>query len=171
MAIVDCERCGAHCKIATLRSSNAKMLRHSKEAKGLCVNCAVHDWLRNTYPPNILLAKSGPKVLLYPHIQKQFTEIMRIGFADAQPDEIDWNKIVENWDLPFPKKIKPSCTNPCSQQELNEIAAGKRQGFSQWIPTKPDPLGGKMTITSFEELNLLKPGAGDELKRCLRKQK
>jgi len=177
--IVNCERCKAPCKTSELRSSNAKMLRHSKEPKGLCVNCAVHDWLRNTYPPNIILAGSGPKILLYPHIQKQFAEIMRFGSADAKPDEIDWNRIVDNWDLPFPNKIKPSCANPCSQRELDEITAGKRQGFLSMIPPKPDPhgllaqasSGGKLTITSFEELNQLKPGCGDELKKCLRKLK
>lgn len=166
--IVNCKRCGTRCKVAGPRNSNAKMLRLSKEPKGLCVNCAVHDWLRNTYPPNIILAQSGPKILLYPHIQKQFADIMRTGFADAKPDEIDWDRIVENWDLPFPKKIKPSGMNPCSQQELDEIAAGKRQGLGQRIPPKPDPLGGKLTITSLEELNQLEPGFGDKLKKCLR---
>ncbi|MFB0523950.1 MAG: hypothetical protein ACETVZ_00290 [Phycisphaerae bacterium] len=165
--IIHCERCEARCKIDSLRNPDAKILRHSKEPKGLCVNCAVHDWLRNTYPPNILLAQSGPKILLYPHIQKQFAEIMRSGFADAKPDEIDWERIIENWDLPFPNKIKRSCSNPCSQQELDEITAGKRPGLGQMVPSKPDPLGGKATITSFEELNELKPGLGDELKRCL----
>jgi len=167
MNIVTCERCQANCKIDPLISSDAKMLRRSK-AKGLCVNCAVHDWLRNTYPPNILLAKSGPKVLLYPHIQKQFAEIMKVGLADAKPDEIDWNRIVENWDLPFPHKIKPSGMNPCSQLELDEVAAGKRHGLSH-IP-KPDPLGGKTTITSFEELNQLEPGLGDKFRKCLRSE-
>lgn len=124
--IICCERCKAYCKVVGPRNSKAKMLRLSKEPKGLCINCAVHDWLRNTYPPNILLAQSGPNILLYPHIQKQFADIMRIGFADAKPDEINWNLIVENWDLPFPQKIKPSATNPCTQREIDEIAAGKR---------------------------------------------
>lgn len=113
-----CERCEARCRVAASRNSKAKMLRHSK-GKGLCVNCAVHDWLRNTYPPNIILAQSGPKVLLFPHIQEQFTEIMRTGFADAKPDEIDWERIVENWDLPFKNKVKATATNPASQDVLD----------------------------------------------------
>jgi len=96
---------------------------------------------------------------------------MRVGLADAKPDEINWERIVENWDLPFPKKIKPSCTNPCTQEELDEIATGKRQGFGRMIPPKADKLGDKMTITSFEELNELEPGLGDELKQCLSKPK
>jgi len=167
----DCERCGAKIKVDAMPGSKAKMLRRSKEPKGLCVNCAVHDWLRNTYPPNILLAQSGPKILLFPHIQEQFAEIMKVGFADAQPDEIDWNRIVDNWDLPFPEKIKPSGMNPCSQLLLDEIAAGKRPGLGSIGPPEPDPLAGVRMITSFEQLNELSPGLGDELKNCLNKSR
>ncbi|MBA7622592.1 hypothetical protein ES703_29970 [subsurface metagenome] len=168
---VHCQRCEARCKVDDLRNPDAKMLRRSKESWGLCINCAVHDWLRNTYPPNILLAQSGPKILLYPHIQQQFTDIMRVACADARPAEINWNIIVENWELPFPQKIKPSASNPCSQLELDEIASGKRPGLGCLGPVTPDPLGGKTTITSFEELNLLEPGMGDELKRTLDRTK
>lgn len=126
---VNCERCGTRCKVNGPQNSKAKMLRRSKEPKGLCVNCAVHDWLRNTYPVNMILAGSGPKILAYPDIQKQFTEIMRVGLADAQPDEINWNLIIEKWDLPFPHKIKPSATNPCTQREIDEIAVGKHRAL------------------------------------------
>lgn len=161
-----CERCGARLKVNAIPGSEAKMLRRSKVPKGLCINCAVQDWLRNTYPPNILLAESGPKILLYPIIQEKFADLMRAGLSDATPDEIDWQRVVENWDLPFPKKIKPSPMNPCSQRELEEIAAGKRPGLS-FVPPEPDPLGGKMVITSFEDINKLSPGLGDNLKRCL----
>ncbi len=114
---VDCQRCGQRCRVDPLQGSKAKMLRRS--TKGLCANCAVHDWLRNTYPPNIILAQSGPKVLLFPHIQEQFTEIMKIGFADAQPDEIDWQRIVDNWELPFKNKVKATAMNPASQDVLD----------------------------------------------------
>lgn len=126
--IINCQRCGARCRITGPPGKKAKMLRFAK-GPGLCVNCAVHDFLRNTYPPNILIAQSGPKVLLFPHIQEQFAEIMKSGFADASPDEIDWQIIVDNWDLPFPHKMKKSPMNPVSQKELDEIAIGKRPGL------------------------------------------
>ncbi len=73
--IIKCKRCGASCKVDALRDSKAKMLRHSKEPKGVCVNCAVHDWMRNTYPVNLILAqsRSGPKSLLIPQIQELLT--------------------------------------------------------------------------------------------------
>lgn len=164
--IVYCERCKAPCKAAELRDSKAKMLRHSEEPKGLCVNCAVHDWLRNTYPPNILLAQSGPGVLRFPHIQEHFAEIMRIGFADAKPDEIDWQRIVDNWDLPFPSKIKPTAANPCDQQELDAIKAGTHPGLGG----RPAVCGPRPARKSLKELNELDPGLGDELGKCLRSE-
>ena len=120
---VICERCKAPCKVAGRQNSKAKMLRHSKDPKGLCVNCAVHDWLRNTYPVNMILAGSGPTILAYSHIQKQFTEIMRVGLADAQPDEISWDLIIENWDLPFKGKVKATAMNPASQAVLDREPA------------------------------------------------
>lgn len=167
---VECQRCGEPCRLSGPPSKNAKMLRFA-EGPGLCVNCAVHDWLRNTYPPNILLAHSGPKVLLFTHIQEQFAEIMRIGFADAKPDEIDWNRIVENWDLPFPHKMKKGPMNPCSQKELDEIASGKRTGLGLMNTPDHKPLSEiKTVITSFEEMNELEPELGDEMRRCLRSE-
>ena len=44
---------------------------------------------------------------------------MRVGGADANPDEIDWNQIVENWDLPFKNKVKATAMNPASQAVLD----------------------------------------------------
>ncbi len=124
-AIVLCERCGARCKVGDKRNPDAKMLRLSREPKGLCVNCATHDWLRNTYPVNMQVAESGPGILVHPHIRKIFGDLMQAAGADAKLDEINWNLVNENWDLPFPHKIKPSATNPCSQEQLDEITAGK----------------------------------------------
>jgi len=167
-----CQRCGVKLKVDAKRSSEAKMLRRSKEPKGLCVNCAVHDWLRNTYPPNIQLAESGPKILLIPHIQVVFAEIMKAGFADARPDEIDWKLIVDNWELPFPTKIKTSGMNPCSQKELDEVAAGKRPGLGGHRPRPSVCEIAKMRNNcTFEDLNELKPGLGDQFKECLNKNR
>ena len=162
-----CERCGVQLKVDAVPGSEAKMLRRSKVPKGFCINCAVHDWLRNTYPPNMLLAQSGPNVLLYTHIQEQFAELMKTGFADANPDEIDWQRIVDNWDLPFPNKLKTSGMNPCSQQDLDEVAAGTRPGLG--AITEDSPLvKNQGVIRSFEELDELEPDLGDKLRKCLR---
>lgn len=164
--IIACGRCGARCKVEGPGNPDAKMLRRSSEPKGLCVNCATHDWLRNTYPCNMLLASSGPKILLWPAIREQFADILRAGSSDCDPDEINWTLINENWELPFPHKIKPSPSNPCTQKELDEIAAGKREGFGRCGPPQPSllDLADNMTITSFEQANEVRPGLGDHLK-------
>ena len=165
----NCERCGVQLQVDAVPGSEAKMLRRSKMPKGFCINCAVHDFLRNTYPPNIQLAESGPQILLIPHIQTLFAGIMKAGFADANPDEINWQRIVDNWELPFPNKIKLSSMNPVNQKEIDEIAAGTHPAFDS-----PDYDRGKLlmreggVIKSFEQLNELSPGLGDELRKCLR---
>jgi len=117
-----CQRCGVRCKVDPKAGSQAKMLKRDKSPKGLCVNCAVHDFLRNTYPVNLLLAQSGPKSLAFPHIQEQFAGIMRSRCSDALPDEICWQAIIDNWDLPFPHKLKSSSVNPVNQAELDRAA-------------------------------------------------
>lgn len=168
-SIIHCERCGARCKVAGPRNSDAKMLRRSREPKGLCVNCAVHNWLRNTYPPNILLAQSGPKVLLYPHIQEQFTGLMLVGMADAQPDEINWNLIVENWELPFPKKVKATATNPCSQEVLDmepEMQAREEEFFREEMIAQEEGFESLFEKRQAEQDRIIK----DEFLPLLRKQ-
>jgi len=150
--------------------SEARLLRRSKVPKGFCINCAVHNFLRNTYPPNIQLAESGPGILLIPHIQKVFADIMKAGFADANPDEIDWQRIVDNWELPFLKKVRLSASNPCSQEQLEAVAAGTEPGLG--AITENSPLIKKRgTITSFDELNQIVPGLGDEFKKLMRSTK
>jgi hypothetical protein len=113
-----CGRCGALCKVDPVAGSKAKMLKHSKQPKGLCVNCAVHDFLRNTYPVNMLLAQAGPRGLALTHIQEQFAGIMKSAGSDAMPDEIDWQAIIDNWDLPFANKVKSSPMNPMNEEDL-----------------------------------------------------
>lgn len=158
-----CPRCGIRCKIGPPPGAQAKMLRRSQTA-GLCVNCATHDFLRNTYPPNILLAESGPHVLLLPHIQEQFAGLMQVGHADAQPAEINWEQIVANWDLPFANKIRRSPMNPCDDKEFSAIKRGERRGLGQPSKsleelTKP--------IKSFEQLNEIEPDLGDKFRKLL----
>ena len=114
-----CGRCGAVCKVDPVAGSKATMLKRGRDPKGLCINCAAHDWLRNTYPVNLLLARSGPKGLAFPHIQEQFASLMKTANSDASPDEINWQKIIENWGLPFPNKVQARAENPAGQAELD----------------------------------------------------
>ena len=102
-----------------IAGSKATMLKRGKDSKGLCINCAAHDWLRNTYPANLLLAQSGPRALAFTHIQEQFAGLMKMANSDAMPEEIDWQKIIDNWDLAFPNKVRARAENPADQEELD----------------------------------------------------
>lgn len=121
MDITSCQRCKAKCKIDPKPQSNAKMLKRGKTAKGFCINCAVHNWFRNTYPANLILAgmRNPADTLRLEHIQQQFTNIMKVGLADACPDEIDWLEIIWNWALPWKNKVKGTAMNPASQMILD----------------------------------------------------
>lgn len=114
-----CRRCGASCKVDPKPDSQSRMLKRSAKPKGLCVNCTVHDQLRHLYPANLLLASSGPRVLALPHIQQQFAAILKSADSDAEPDEINWDVIIANWELPFATKVKSTATNPVTQEELD----------------------------------------------------
>lgn len=93
-----CSRCGDPCKVADTKDPAAKMLRAADKPSGYCVNCAVAEWFYVTGSREIC---PDPKGLLVPQIQEQFAKIMAASNADAKPPEINWTKVVANWDLPF----------------------------------------------------------------------
>ena len=123
-----CRRCGFKCKVDPIKDSKATMLKRSKEPKGLCINCAAHDCLRNLYPANLILARSGPKGLALPHIQQQFESILKLAGTDSEPGEINWSAVIANWDLPFPHKIKRTSVNPMNEEDMaREIKLDKKR--------------------------------------------
>lgn len=96
--VARCSRCGDPCKVASDANPDAKMLRYAKEPKGLCVNCAVAEWflvsgMREMHP--------GASSLRHKSVQDQFARVMFAHAADAKPPEINWEKVIANWDLPF----------------------------------------------------------------------
>jgi hypothetical protein len=121
------------------------MLKKGDGPKGLCINCAAHDVLRNLYPPNLLLARSGPKGLALPHVQKQFEAILQCAGTDAKPGEINWDIVIANWKLPFPHKIKRTSTNPVSQDELDRYPYEEKERENRLIERLKDPRTDKQT--------------------------
>jgi hypothetical protein len=152
-----CERCSRPCRVAPDRNPEAKLLRKSAVPKGVCVNCAATEWLMNTYPCNMLLDQSGPEHLRHPAIQEQFAAIMASGMADARPDEIDWEAVIANWDLPI--QLKGSAINPYTPTHPRR--APKPDYRPRPSPRKLGP------ITSIEELNEIEPGLGDQFRKAV----
>lgn len=107
----NCKRCGVKCRVTATQKSEAHHLRRNTVPEGMCANCAVSEWLANTYPINMILeeSKRGPSILLIPAMQEQFAELI-LKDSDLTPEEIDWQLVVDNWNLPMKVKCRP--TNP-----------------------------------------------------------
>ncbi len=113
--IIHCQRCHIPCHTGK-PDPEARLLQLSEGPKGLCVNCAVTQFFKDEkYGVSLEQLLRGTEVekdvtraLLLPHIQEQFTAILRVGCAQVVPEQIDWLEVVANWDLPFDRKtIKP----------------------------------------------------------------
>jgi len=113
------------------------MMKKAAVPKGLCINCAVHDALRHIYPVNLILARSGPKGLALPHIQRQFYTIAKMAGTDAAFEEIDWQAVIDNWDLPFPSKLRRFERNPVTEEEL---AMARLEGEQRRAGTYKEPM-------------------------------
>jgi len=98
--LVFCKRCGVPCRASGPGKADAEMLRLSTSADGLCATCAMREWLytmRHAIPVEL-----APEQFLIPAIQEQMGRLMKAARADADPSEIKWQKLVDEWDLPIP---------------------------------------------------------------------
>lgn len=102
----NCTRCGALCKVAQTSNPEARLLRHSTVASGYCPDCAVADFLQNQSQLAQLMEINpvGKQMLLDPRVQQQFAGLLTTGQADAAPAEINWQRVYDNWELPFKGK-------------------------------------------------------------------
>lgn len=107
--LAECIRCKKMCRIAGPPNPEARLLKYAtaadvKQEGGLCADCAATQFLQGVETIMSGLFLHGTQILLDLHVQEQFSEIMIIGKADADPAEVNWQRVVENWNLPFPKK-------------------------------------------------------------------
>jgi len=103
-----CVRCGRPCKPGETKNPEARPFRKAK--KGLCENCAVTQFLLcddlETLRDGLL--KNGIEVLQNPNIQEQFAKILEVGGSELSADSIEWDTVINQWDMPFPKGYEPS---------------------------------------------------------------
>ena len=101
----NCQRCGKPCQ-SGVGNPDSRPFRRSSQ--GLCLNCAITEFFKTTEPLASMfggiLGSNNPEVLLAPHMQKQVGHIMEAGHCDAKLEEVDWQIVVNQWELPFPKK-------------------------------------------------------------------
>lgn len=109
LQVVNCARCGVPCKLADTSTEDARLLRAARapETSGYCADCAATDFMQNQYPHLAELMLSNPlgkASLLDKRVQKQFAAVMAAGNADAAPAEINWQRVHDLWEMPFPKR-------------------------------------------------------------------
>lgn len=101
MQIKNCPRCNK--EVVASKSGNQRARPLRKSDKGMCLECTASSVLMS-----LPAAGMFPKeAMLAPHIQAQFSAVLRAGCADTDAHNVDWNRLVENWDLPYPAKFRP----------------------------------------------------------------
>ena len=100
----ECQRCG-RAALGGDGNPEARIMRRSQQ--GVCVDCATVIFLQrldnmhgskmhgHLLPPG----ETWATALCLPHVQEQFAAVMKAGKADANADEIDWNRVIELWDI------------------------------------------------------------------------
>ena len=96
-----CLRCGQSCGPGENENPEARPFRRSE--KGLCADCVVTQFLIGLEPLRKGLMENELEVLRDPVIQKQFAEILRVGRSELSADDIDWETVINQWELPFPR--------------------------------------------------------------------
>jgi hypothetical protein len=74
---------------------------------------------------------------------QQIENVMRVGKSDALPDEINWDRIIANWELPFPQPVRSTPENPMSEKDLARIARGGPEAWSLALRPPPRRRSGK----------------------------
>ena len=101
-----CDRCGFPCQVEGPGNPDARLIRRSQSPDGLCVALATTSILQGIETLRDGINKNGVKILLRNDVQEMFASVMEAGNADVKPEEIDWRRVIAQWDLPFPKTRK-----------------------------------------------------------------
>lgn len=103
MEITKCTRCGRQCIPGKSLNPEARPFKGAME--GLCADCVVTSFLQSDEVLQQAIVKTKKAVLLLPFAQEQFFKLMKVGRSELSSDEINWEVVVDQWDLPFPGKF------------------------------------------------------------------
>jgi hypothetical protein len=110
-ARANCLRCGVDVQVsAKKRAEKSWPFKLATIPKGFCADCVFTQFLCNTYPINMGLDRSGPELLLHPQMREAVLMSGLLEKCDMNVDEVNWQKVVANWNLPIECKTSP--TNP-----------------------------------------------------------
>ena len=107
LAEKECVRCGVPCQPDKPGNPKARPFRRAE--KGLCADCAVTHFFMSPEmePARRGILANGIEVLRSSNIQQQFASIMETGESELQSEEINWEKVIKQWDMPFPRGYQP----------------------------------------------------------------
>ena len=114
-ATKNCERCAVRCRVVAQRTLDAEVFVKGTIKPGrLCTNCLVVDFFKNfDCGPSAAMGAEffenfDPEGLRLPHIQEIFGSIVKAAAehygAELTCEEIDWDEVIANWQLPFSSK-------------------------------------------------------------------
>lgn len=104
--VVPCQRCGTRCLVAPVANQRARPFRYA-DGNGQCTACIVAEFLKTTMSHALDAMDAGTnikEVLRAPHIQEGFSQILKVGCSELAGEEIDWEAVIEKWDLPVVKQ-------------------------------------------------------------------
>jgi hypothetical protein len=102
--LATCGRCGALGSAGKKPNPDGRLMVYAETpANALCADCAATAFIKSVETMMAGIEQNGTGVLLMPHIQAAFGQLMKVGNADARPEEINWQRVVELWELPIPK--------------------------------------------------------------------
>jgi len=103
-----CVRCGQPCTPGESTNPEARPFRKAQE--GLCQNCVVTQFLLCDDLEAVRrgIERNGIEILKNPNIQAQFAQILKVGRSELQADTINWDTVISQWDMPFPKGYEPA---------------------------------------------------------------
>ena len=105
---VRCLRCQLGMRVRVKPGNpEALLMRYSETGEGLCADCAATLFLYGVEHIKRMI-EGKREMLLWEPAQSQFATLMAAGHADAAPTEINWQRVYDNWDLPFPKQKRAS---------------------------------------------------------------
>jgi hypothetical protein len=67
----------------------------------MCLECAATSFLLSL-PSGADFPKEA---LMQPHIQRQMAAAFKAGNSEAAVEDVDWPRVIELWELPFPKRL------------------------------------------------------------------
>lgn len=129
-----CRRCGEMMEGAT---QEWKRLLDVTGDDGFCPSCMA-TWLIRISPNLIggigsVIPRRGPRIVLDCEFQPALEALLSAADSSLDPKEVDWQKVYDRWNLPFPRrschgqKIEPSNegTGPVEHGEERKFGGGQ----------------------------------------------